>query len=593
MHPPRVVPRSLVVALAVTTVPVALAPAVSVLISVLGVHVTAAVATGILAVSLLGGISLGLRLHRELPSPPTGVSERRTAWALLPVTLVASAVLALTWSRPVLDWDGLYYHVPAIQGWFHAGGVHWIENSTDVPFVNGYPMAMEVLGYLGVLIFGHDRWLDAWNVVLWPTAVAGLALTARLWGARSLWPAVAGASFLLVPAWMLGSTIAYVDAGFAAAMAAFVAATVWRLQRNDHLASALLWGAAGGLAAAAKGTGLVLAVFGGGLLLVDLALRPARQRKSAVRALVLGVAVLVAIGGVWPARSLVHSGNPIHPVELKIGAKVVGEGVDAHVTANHSMPERLRDLPAPMRPVAVWARPFMPVDRYDQAEGLGPLWTLGALPGLLFVLWTGRRRLDIVGPIALVALGLAAQPGPWWARLSLWITAVGLPAFAVLASHLTNRRLPRPRRLAGAVAVGFVLLSAGWITGGSLLREQRRPHAADAFTQYFSELVAHPAWSEFLDAPRVARTSWGRFGTLMGGALASPIGARELVHVQEPQDVPSDVDWWIWDLGATEASPEDLASWEIVDRPRSGFVLLHRIEDSHGGSPGDGFTATR
>lgn len=569
-------PRPLILALAAVVVPPAVAPPLALLIAVLGIDMNGGVALGLTGLSVVAGAGLAVLLHRHLPSPGPGASDRTLAGTTPVVLAGIITMLVWTWSRPVLDWDGLYYHVPAVQGWWHAGGVRWIENTADLPFVNGYPMALEVLGYLGVHLFGHDRWLDAWNVILWPAAAVGLATTARLWGARPAWAALAGLSFLLVPGWMLGSQVAYVDAGFASAMAAFVAATVWRLQRNDHVASALLWGAAGGLAAGTKGTGILLAGLATGLLVIDLFRRPPAQRASATRALLIGGLLLVAIGGVWPVRALVHTGNPIHPVQLVIGAKVVAPGVDAHAAADLSLPDSLAELPEPIRPIAVWARPFTPIVSYDQPEGLGPMWTLGAVPGLLFLLWTGRRRLDVVGPIALLVLGLLVQPAPWWSRLTLWIAAFGLPAFAVMGSRLTEANVSVARRRAARLAVVLVMVAAAWSTADAARRTVAKPIGTDAIAHYFPALREHPDWTDFASAPRIARSDWGRLGTLMGGALASPIGARDVIRVDGPATIPADVDWWIWDVSGTRTPPDDLPGWRVTDAPRAGFVLLQR-----------------
>jgi hypothetical protein len=67
-------------------------------------------------------------------------------------------------------------------------------------------------------------------------------------------------------------------------------------------------------------------------------------------------------------------------------------------------------------------------------------------------------------------------------------------------------------------------------------------------------------FEEFTRARRIARSVWGRMGTLMGGVLAQPLGAREihvlpaapsgadLVHLRE-----AGISWVIWDvIGAGE-----------------------------------------
>ena len=422
----------------------------------------------------------------------------------------------------------------------------------------------------------HDRWLDALNLLLWPAGALGLASTARAWGARRPWPAIAAVSFLAVPAWHLGSTTAYVDVGLAAATCAFVAVTVWRLRGTDHAGVALLWGAAAGLTASVKGTGLLIAALGVVLLVVDLVRREPDRRPAALRALALGVAVLVLVGGLWPARALVHTGNPVHPVELRLGAKILAPGTDAHAAAALSTPADLAGLPDPLRPLAVWARPFRAVEVYDQAEGLGPIWTLGALPALLGLALT-RRRLDVVGPVALGAILLLAQPAPWWSRLTLWMLALGLPALAAVASQARGRI---SGRLVPAAAV-LVLLAGGFASVAAVGADRERGRTpaghVDPIEFYFPDLAAHPRLDEALAADTIGRSRWSRTGSLLGGALARPAGTRAVVRVDDPRDTTADVRWILWDVAAAGAPPPpDDTAWRPVGEPRNGFLLLHR-----------------
>jgi len=568
--------RRTVTALTVAVAWPAFLPPLTLLLSWLHVPIPPVAAGGI----VVSGLAMAVLLARAA-ARGTDPSARRVdphvAGAVLLVGAVAVHHLVLTWQRPVLDWDGLYYHLPAVHGWLRADRVVWIEGTDDVPFVNGYPMALETMGLLLVRLLDHGRWLDALNLILWPAGALGLAATARAWGARRPWPAVAAVSFLSVPAWHLGSTTAYVDVGLAAATCAFVAVTVWRLRGIDHAGVALLWGAAAGLTASVKGTGLLIAALGVVLLVVDLTRRAPDRRPAALRALTLGVAVLVLVGGLWPARALVHAGNPVHPVELRLGAKVLAPGTDAHAAAALSTPADLADVPAPLHPLAIWARPFRAVEVYDQAEGLGPVWTLGALPALLVLVLT-RRRLEVLGPVALGLALLLAQPAPWWSRLTLWMLALGLPALAAVASRSRGRI---SGRLVPAAAV--VVLLAGAITSvGAVRADLARGRTPDGYLDsiefYFPELAAHPRLDEALAADAIGRSRWSRQGSLLGGALAQPVGARAVVRVDDPRDAPSDLRWILWDVTAAgDPPPPGVSAWRPVGPPRNGFLLLVRI----------------
>ena len=567
-------PRALTTALAFTVVAASTLPALVLSVSMTGFAVGTVTAALLTLTSLLLGGLAARAVTRTLP-PSGRVAPPEAIAAAILIAIVAAWHLWVAWQRPVIDWDGLYYHVPALHGWLREGRVSWLRGIDDVPFVNGYPMALEVMGFVMVRLLDHDRWIDALNLLLWPVGALGAAFTAHVWGARRPWPAVAAVSFLAVPAWMVGSGTGYVDAGLASATCALVGLTAWRLQRVDHVPAAVVWGAAAGLVMGVKGTGILLAGVALVVLAVDALRRDASARRRAVRALALGAVVMTLTGGLWPARATWHTGNPIHPVQLRLGAKVLAPGTDAHAAAELSRPAELDPLPGFARPLVVWAWPFDPMRGYDRPDGLGPVWTLVALPSLLVLAWTGRRRREVIGALAVGAIVFAAQPAPWWSRLTLWVLAFGLPAFAAVVSRAAWAR----PFVVGATTL--VLLGGAGLSAWSLAIESDRGRAdgryVSAAEYYFGELAAHPDWPAVSDAPAVARSDWGRVGSLLGGVLAQPAGRRAIHRIDHPRDVPPDVDWIVWDLEGAGALPGDIGhEWTVRGHPRDGFVLLRR-----------------
>jgi hypothetical protein len=76
----------------------------------------------------------------------------------------------------------------------------------------------------------------------------------------------------------------------------------------------------------------------------------------------------------------------------------------------------------------------------------------------------------------------------------------------------------------------------------------------------FPGMADTPGFKTFLKARKIARSPWGRMGTLLGGVLAMPLGQREirvLPRELKVEDISSlreaGVHWVIWDvLGAGE-----------------------------------------
>ena len=55
-----------------------------------------------------------------MPESPLWMADRWPTVLLIGIG-VAVLLLALAWARPPYDWDGLYYHVPAIHEWVRFG----------------------------------------------------------------------------------------------------------------------------------------------------------------------------------------------------------------------------------------------------------------------------------------------------------------------------------------------------------------------------------------------------------------------------------------------------------------------------------------
>jgi hypothetical protein len=268
---------------------------------------------------------------------------------------------------------------------------------------------------------------------------------------------------------------------------------------------------------------------------------------------------------------------------------VLWPGVDARAHTLLNLPAWLAPWPAFLRPLVSWIQPDAPVAGYGAISGLGFSWLLGGLPAsLVLAAWVlRRRRVPIAMPWLLVTatLVLALQPAPWWGRFTLWLHALGLPAVAVLMQAAWDA----PRRVPAALAALWLVVLVGvasWETSVVLRRGAADGRGADgiyadSIDYVFPELraTAPPAWH----ARCLARSRWGRWGTLLGGGLAQPAGARRIQVVDAdvaPEALVRDgIRWVLWDVAGAGAPPRALldAAVERHDYAPSQdlyFVLL-------------------
>jgi hypothetical protein len=510
----------------------------------------------------------------------------------------------LTWLRPVYDWDGLYYHVPALHGWAMAHRVRWIPGMDDLPFVNGYPMAVEALGFLVHRLGGTSRLVDAGNLFYWPLAAVALTVIASELGARGPWRWVPAGLLGTIPTWVILSGTCYVDPAFAACVIAGLAAALMFARAAEAGATrhALLFGTCGGLMIGAKGQGAAFFAVMLAAVLIARARGPGdpvpNGRGRGARLLAHAALALVAafaVGGYWSLRDLLMTGNPIFPIQLSIGAKVLVPGYDTVALLQGNMPAWLRAWPAAVRVPVAWLELDAPIRGFAATGGLGLVWLIAALPAVaiawLLVMRGVATRRPLVMSTLLVVVLLAIQPAPWWARMTLWLHALGLPCIGFVF-HEASRARSRPAAFLVPVALIALLavgaresrdaLDAEWASGrlaapspdGALYRTS----AEAVFPGLESQCAA------FMDSPRIARGPWSRFGTLLGGVLAQPLEMRDIVTIGAQVDSltidrlrKNRIEWVVWDevrSGPLPAALREITLESCAYRPNADQRFL-------------------
>jgi len=357
------------------------------------------------------------------------------------VAVVVALVTVLHWSggiRDSLDFgiyrqDSTWYHLPFSAAMSQSGNT-WDLLFTDPMALTAwfYPLNSELLHALGIVAFGND-FLSPFLNVGWMT----LCLLAAWCVGR---PFGRGPEALVAVAVVLDAEMMQAQAGnapndvpalfflLAAAALLLNGRSAARVGGAGELGAGVLLTAAlaAGLAVGTKITLLVpVAVLGAGVLLfVSPRLRP--------RAAALLASGVLATGGYWYLRNLIHAGNPLPWISL----------------GPLPSPDQLALYPRPPHSVAHYAlHPATWTDQFAPMleSAVGPLWPLvlaAAAAGLFLALYPGdglQRTLAAAGVAAAVAYALVP------------VSASGAPGHPV--GFETNLRY-----LAPALAIGLVLL---------------------------------------------------------------------------------------------------------------------------------------
>jgi hypothetical protein len=437
--------------------------------------------------SWMAAASLGLGLllailtwFRLRPSAPE-VEDSTLAWHRWVfyglVGLLGLVYLALWYAAylsPEITCDGTAYHIPAISMWAQRGYVYWIDPCFQLEsLVNGYPKSVELFAFVLIRATGFSELTNTLNLLFLPFGVLGLASLARSLGASKPAALLSGALWVLIPVNIFQAATAYIDSAYGSLAIAFIALLISIFQAL-RTADKMLWrlalpfGAVAGLTLAAKGSALLMVAVGfGGLLLAALAARIVARHTSrgvigrALLIVLVAGTITIAVGGFWYVRNYITTGTPLYPVGISVGDRVIFPGIKVSeaLYEENNMPafmkpwrntERIaftwtqtlyRDVPG----VPGWPRNIMWVD--SRIGGLGFLWLVGCIPAILYALVSSLvlarkkpERFALWLVLAVVALSFLGSPMNFWARYTVWIYALGLPALALALTDLLAAR---------------------------------------------------------------------------------------------------------------------------------------------------------
>ncbi|NLV73982.1 MAG: hypothetical protein GXY52_04765 [Chloroflexi bacterium] len=543
------------------------------------------VGQGMSIVLLVLGAAAGWMTWRILASAQHA-SEPTPRWecaAVVVTGLIAGLVYLLLWYvaylSPDLTCDGTAYHIPAISMWAHRGYVYWIDPFFQLEsLVNGYPKAVELWAFIVIRATGLSQFSNTLNLLFMPFGVLGAAALARTLGARRWTALLAGCLWLLIPVNLFQATTAYIDTAFGSLAIAYLAllAGTWQLlvgrdRQVWQIVPAL--GAAAGLTLAAKGSAAMMVLAGLAALVVlgALTLRNKKAFGQAVAIAAMAGVLALAVGGFWYIRNWVMTGTPLYPVGVKFGERVIFPGIRVAeaLWEEGNMPQPYHAWSVPQRILYTWSQtlsrevdgmPKWPASAWgvdSRMGGLGFLWLGLCLPASLYVLVSSllrhnkSSRCAIWVVAATVVVAFAGAPMNWWARYTVWLYGLGLPALAVLFSDLV-----RTRHLVAWLARIWVLtmLALGFYEGYRSLEETLRWAYPGRWLPASAQEWLPEAWiwrDGYLfpetrgtmlervmqsDGPIASGPLWGfapggRLQHNVFGQLSEPIGQRELMFL--------------------------------------------------------------
>jgi len=543
-----------------------------------------------------------------------GLVGKVTTFIAAGAALLALIVFVRLWViaayLPPMSFDGLAYHLPAVHRWVLRGRVCWYAVDE---FLNGYPMATEVIMFIMYYLCGSEMLVDTANLWFLPLGVLGLALIARTFGAKRDCTLLSAALFLFVPIVVVQGATCLVDIAFACSTIGVVASSclILRMQPSPGWWGGLLWGANVGLMAGSKATGapfLALSVLG----LFWIMYRRRHHQKRSVRWTFLATAGIAAtlVGGFWYIRNVIVTGNPLYPYRVAVGPWVFVDGWDPYGHLSVSL--YAEQVPALTRYVRAWPEPLMFLITWLQPAGsshtifggLGHFWYVAAIPSVILAWALALRRsegktLEALGLVtALVSAMFLVQPARWWGRLTIWLYALGIPCFALgLQRALGGKRDSFWRKI--WLALGLAVTGAALWDGTSAVKGEterlryfkalvrtERPVACTPLRVHFGMLEG-TVFEKVLASGRVAHSRLQGYTWLLSGFFSMPLGKRE-IRMLGDQVSESDVaqldsqgfEWVVWD-DSIGPCPEPLRQMAIkttrLEVPDDRYIYVFQL----------------
>lgn len=458
---------------------------------------------------------------------------------------------------PIVAYDALAYRLPVIAQWLDAGRISWV--ATDDPVRNGYPLGQEAVSAVVARAVDSMQLADLTSFLYVAAGATAVWLLAESCGVRRAFARAAAAVFVLVPMTILNAGSGYVDAAFGGATVAFLCSAASLLsttERRPENAAALGMAAAHVLALKGTGLGFVPLVACGLLVARRLGRRAAPLRSE------LALAALFALpGAFWVLRDLIHTGNPLWPVEIRLAGRTLlsGTGVmDDILDVKHNTPAELAGLSGIARVARTWLQwrgPALVFD--DRRAGLGWAWPLCALPAIGSFVWQRTRGLrgrrgaaELSFVLVLTVACFALQPMSWWSRYTIWLWGIGALALAFEAERLIALR--RVRTLTGfAILLTCLCLGEGAVAlshaNGALVAIRRWGRERQQGLQAFLDprlarnavyWVPDEFWRMGIDAqPEICRGAWkpDTDDAILDGVFAQ-LTLRPRVHILFDQD---------------------------------------------------------
>ncbi|GEM_PF-1004528 len=444
--------------------------------------------------SFAAGNSIGSFLRSVLSEIRSGTSMAAGIIRNDRILLLISGLSGLTvawivftgYLFPPYAWDALWYHLPIAGYIMQDGAIREVSNHSFInQFINIFPKNMELFFIWNIIFLQNDAIVDLSQLPFAITGALAVYSIAVKLGVRARYAVYSSLLFFFTPVIILQSTTNYVDVAVSALFiiavnflvhgnpARLTASTV--LGRGTELSGqkkiqTVLAGLATGILLGTKGSGpLFVIILSAAVLIRDMrGYRPVSGeglrgtcrtiRKSFNIYAVRFLLPVLFLGAYWYVKNWVLYGNPVYPMEITIFNITVFKGLYSGMV--ESAPRVINQLSPALRPLYVWLENVGYYLYDSKLGGLGPVWFILFLPGVMFSVGYAliRKRNDYLAVCVIFAAAFLMYPRNWNPRYVIFVTGLGALSFGLVMEYFHKRA--NLLRLIALSLAGYVFLTA-------------------------------------------------------------------------------------------------------------------------------------
>jgi hypothetical protein len=457
-------------------------------------------------------------------------SIRFPLWSvLLAILMVVILIRNIFWGwfLPPYLRDDAAYHLAIMGNIVQGGAIRYFPSPAER--ISDFPINSELLQAWNFEFLGLDKLVD---LAFLPTVlIGGLAMygVCRRFGVSRRASVVGWAVFAFTPAVFLQQVGSYNDAWMASLFICGIYLVLAGMRpsfRRSDAGTAVLAGICSGLILGTKFSGMLCSMSLGVFFLAsgfstppesDRPQEPAAGRRPHRGILLVVSFLLITIFyGAYPLiRNAIVKGNPLAPVEVKIGNEILWPGKPVGDFLSIGSEDLFQKTKSWWGRIAtIWFERYHLIYDWENG-GAGPVWVFLGLPGALYFVWRGlRRRQGLAIWIALLSFViLLFTPAQWRPRYILPLLLVCGLGTALLVDALAKW----PRR----IVIGELILSAAFVTVASLRPAPMEADKAVALAFHSTDLkrsaaFVHPrnefyGWVDEYTLDKPAVIAYGRW----------------------------------------------------------------------------------